>query len=186
MDGDLAAISGPLDFLGLNYYSRVVMQAGADNRPVAVTPGPPEELTEMGWEAYPQGLQESLMRIHRDYGPRTIYITENGAAYDDAVDSEGRITDTRRITYVREHLLAARRAMMQGVPLAGYFVWSLLDNFEWGYGYGKRFGLFAVDPGTRQRIPKASAGWYRAVVAANAVADDTVPLSEGESRASDL
>jgi beta-glucosidase len=184
-EGDLAAISGRLDFLGLNYYSRVVMQAGADGRPVAVAPGPPGELTAMGWEAYPQGLLESLVRIHRDYGPRKIYITENGAAYDDAVDSGGRITDTRRINYVREHLLAARRAMTQGVPLAGYFVWSLLDNFEWGYGYGKRFGLFAIDPETRQRIPKASACWYRDVVAANAVADDSLPISEGESRASE-
>jgi beta-glucosidase len=182
--GDLAAISGPLDFLGLNYYSRVVMRAGPDNRPEAVPAGPPGELTTMGWEVYPQGLQESLVRIHHDYAPRTIYITENGAAYDDAADSEGRITDARRVAYLREHLLAARRAMTQGVPLAGYFLWSLLDNFEWGCGYGKRFGLFAVDPGTRERIPKASAGWYRDIVAANAVVDDSAPISEGESRAS--
>lgn len=183
--GDLAAISQPLEFLGLNYYSRVVMRADADGRPVAVPPAPAGELTDMGWEVYPRGLQESLLRVHRDYAPRKIFITENGAAYDDPADAAGRIADTRRIAYLRAHLQAAHGALTQGVPLAGYFLWSLLDNFEWGYGYGMRFGLFAVDPQTRRRMPKDSAHWYRDIVAANAVDEATSPPSRGESRASD-
>jgi len=183
-DGDLAAIAQPLDFLGLNYYSRVVMRAGADGRPEAVPPAPGEERSAMGWEDYPAGLQESLLRVHRDYAPRTIHVTENGAAYDDEPGPDGRIVDAKRIAYLRGHLQAARRALAQGVPLAGYFVWSLLDNFEWAHGFAKRFGLFAVAPASLQRIPKASAHWYRDVVAANAVDDASVPVSQGERRAS--
>ena len=184
-EGDLAAISTPLDFLGLNYYSRAVMKAGPDNRPLAATPVPPEELTDMGWEVYPAGLYESLLRVHREYGPRKIYIAENGAAYDYPADAQGRIADAKRITYLREHLLAARRAIAEGVPLQGYFTWSLLDNFEWGFGFEKRFGLFAVDLETQQRLPKDSAFWYRDVVSANAVTEASTPITQGESRASD-
>ena len=178
-NGDLAAVSAPLDFLGFNYYSRVVMKAGPDGRPVDAKTIPPEELTDMGWEVYPQGLHDSLVRVHRDYGPRKIYITENGAAYDYPVDAEGRISDRKRITYLREHLLAARRAIADGVPLKGYFAWSLMDNFEWAYGFEKRFGLFAVDYETQERIPKDSAYWYRDVVSANAVSNGDDHLQQG-------
>ena len=184
-DGDLAAISTPIDFLGFNYYSRAVMKAGPDGRPVDAKTVPPDELTDMGWEVYPQGLYESLMRVHRAYGPRTIYIAENGAAYDYPVDAEGRIADPKRVTYLREHLLAARQAIAEGVPLEGYFNWSLMDNFEWGFGYTKRFGLFGVDFETQQRIPKDSAFWYRDVAAANAVDDAFTPSIQGESRVID-
>ncbi|MBN2170098.1 MAG: beta-glucosidase [Candidatus Krumholzibacteriota bacterium] len=185
MDGDMAAIAAPLDFLGVNYYSRVVMKAGPDGRPVAENPAPPGERTDMGWEVYPRGLHESLARIHRDYAPRRIYITENGAAYDDPADAAGRIADGRRIAYLRDHLLAARRAIADGVPLAGYFAWSLMDNFEWGYGYTKRFGLFAVEDETRRRVPKDSAFWYHDLVSANAVDDSSSPTIHGDSHAFD-
>jgi beta-glucosidase len=184
-DGDLAAISAPLDFLGVNYYSRVVMKAGESGLPVAVPPLPTQAATDMGWEVYPDGLRETLVRIHRDYGPRRIYIAENGAAYDDPAGPDGRIRDTRRIEYLQGHLLAARRAIAEGAPLAGYFLWSLLDNFEWGFGFTKKFGIFAVDPQDGRRLPKDSAHWYRDVVTANAVTDTLTASSQGESRAFD-
>jgi len=140
----------------------------------------------MGWEVYPEGLYDSLVRVYRDYAPRQIYITENGAAYDYPADAEGRIADVRRTTYLRDHLLSARRAIDDGVPLAGYFVWSLMDNFEWGLGYEKKFGIYAVDQQTRKRLPKDSAFWYRDVVSANAVDDAKTPTTQGESREFDL
>ena len=184
-EGDLAAISTPLDFLGLNYYSRSVMKAGPDGRRADVKMAPPEELTDMGWEVYPQGLHDGLLRVYRDYAPRKIYVTENGAAYDDPADAEGRVADPRRVAYFREHLLALRRAIADGVPMAGYFAWSLLDNFEWGFGYKMRFGLCAVDSTTQQRTPKESAFWYRDVAMNNAVCDETIPTNHGDSRALD-
>ncbi len=182
-DGDMAAIATPLDFLGLNYYSRVIMRTNPDGKREAVQTLPVEALTDMGWEVFPEGLYDSLLRVHRDYAPDRIYIAENGAAYDDPPDAEGRIADPRRITYLRDHLLAAHRAIADGVPLAGYYAWSLLDNFEWGFGYAKRFGLFAVDPETHQRTPKDSAAWYRNVVSANAVDESSPSPTQGESRA---
>ena len=183
-DGDMAAISTPLDFLGLNYYSRNVMKAGPDGKPQAVA-APAEKSTDMGWEVYPEGMYDSLMRVHREYGPSRIFIAESGAAYDYPTDAAGRIADPKRVTYLRDHFLAARRAMADGVPLAGYFVWSLMDNFEWGFGYSKKFGLYGIDSETRQRNPKDSAFWYREVMAANAVDDTFQPPAQGESRAFD-
>ncbi len=181
--GDMQAISTPLDFLGVNYYSRAIMKADADGRPTDAKMTAAEERTAMGWEVYPRGLHESLLRIHRDYAPRAIYITENGAAFDDPVDAAGRIVDEKRVRYLREHLQAAHRAIADGVPLRGYFLWSLMDNFEWGYGYQKRFGLLAVDRATQRRIPKESALWYRGVVSANAVASGSSTSTRGESHA---
>ena len=163
--GDLAAIATPLDFLGVNYYSRAVVRAGEDGEPVAVDVVPPEKLTDIGWEVYPQGLYDLLVRVDREYAPRMIYVTENGAAYADGPDGTGQIHDTRRVQFLRGHLQAALRAIADGVPLRGYFTWSLLDNFEWAHGYSKRFGLYWVDFVTQQRIPKESAFWYRDVVA---------------------
>ncbi|MDH3215503.1 MAG: GH1 family beta-glucosidase [Candidatus Krumholzibacteria bacterium] len=172
-EGDLPAIATPLDFLGVNYYSRLVVQADADGEPVAVQMVPEEELTDMGWEVFPQGLHDLLLRVDREYKPPRIYITENGAAYTDDVDTAGRIADVRRVDYLRGHLLAAHRALADGVSLYGYFVWSLLDNFEWAHGYSKRFGLYAVDYATQHRTARDSAFWYRDVIAANAVDDAT-------------
>ena len=184
-EGDMAAIATPLDFLGINYYSRNIMEAGPDGERRDAKNIPKEELTDMGWEVYPEGLYDSLMKVHREYAPKKIYIAENGAAYDYPVDENGRIADIKRVTYLRDHFLAARRAMADGVPLKGYFVWSLMDNFEWGFGFTKRFGLFGVDFETQQRIPKDSAFWYRDVTASNAVGGTSTSISQGESRASD-
>jgi len=177
LPGDMETIATPMDFLGVNYYSRIVVRRGPDGRPVGVQVAPEDELTDMGWEVHPQGLEDLLARLHQDYAPRAIYITENGAAYGDGPDGAGRIADARRIAYLHDHLLAARRAIDAGVPLRGYFVWSLLDNFEWAHGYTKRFGLFWVDFETQRRIPKDSAYWYRDVVASDVVAEDLQPLS---------
>ncbi len=173
-DGDLQTIAAPLDFLGVNYYSRVLVRAGANGAPEAVPQAPPEDLTDMGWEVYPDGLRETLERVHRDYAPPRIYITENGAAYTDAPAADGSIPDVRRRDYLHAHLDAAHAALAAGVPLGGYFAWSLLDNFEWSQGFAKRFGLFAVDYATQRRTARDSAHWYRRVVAAGAV-DDDVP-----------
>jgi len=174
--GDLEAIAAPIDFLGVNYYSRAVVRADAAGEPVAV---PPQgDRTDMGWEVFPQGLHSMLLRVAREYRPAKIYVTENGAAYSDTADAEGRIADGRRIEYLRGHLAASLDAIAADVPLAGYFVWSLLDNFEWAHGYSKRFGLFEVDFATQRRRPRDSAHWYRQVVAAGAVDDPTQqPLS---------
>jgi beta-glucosidase len=170
--GDLEAVSLPLDFLGLNYYSRTAVRAGEGGDPVGVCLVPREELTDMGWEVFPQGLYDTLLRLKREYGPPKIYVTENGAAYSDGPDSEGRISDLRRVDYLLGHFEAAHRALADGVPLSGYFVWSLLDNFEWAHGYTKRFGLYWVDYDTQRRVPKRSAFWYKKVVAANAVDEE--------------
>jgi len=182
-DGDLATIAAPLDFLGVNYYSRNVMRAGEGGRPEAVKMAPEDELTTMGWEVYPDGLYDTLMRIHRDYWPGAIHIAENGAAYDDAPAADGRVHDRRRIAYLRQHLSAVRQAIADGVPVQGYFPWSLMDNWEWAHGYDQRFGLCAVDRQTLQRIPRDSAAWYRDVIAPHAIDDASPTSSEGDSRA---
>ncbi|MEJ2722006.1 MAG: GH1 family beta-glucosidase [bacterium] len=168
---DLRAIGTPLDFLGVNYYSRVVARAGEDGDPVAVPMAPEQELTDMGWEVFPEGLYEILVRLEREYAPSKIYITENGAAYNDRADAAGRVPDVRRINYLRGHIAAAHRAIADGVPLHGYFVWTLLDNFEWAHGYTKRFGLYGVDFETKKRFPRDSAFWYRKVMSANGIDD---------------
>jgi beta-glucosidase len=167
--GDLAAISAPIDFLGINYYTRAVVRAGGDGERVAVEMGPAESRTAMGWEIRPQSLHELLVRVQREYRPARIYLTENGAAFADSRDPDGAVHDPRRIDYLRGHLLACQRAIADGVALRGYFAWSLLDNFEWAQGYAKRFGLYWVDYATQERTAKASARWYRDVVRGNAV-----------------
>jgi len=164
--GDLKSIAAPLDFLGVNYYARTIVRSDAvpesQNEPPTVLPN--AERTYMGWEVCPEGLYELLIRLRRDYTFSALYITENGAAYDDRVGPDGRVEDARRIAYLKRHLLAAGRALAEGVPLRGYFVWSLLDNFEWAHGYSPRFGLVYVDYATQRRIPKSSAYWYRGVM----------------------
>jgi beta-glucosidase len=169
--GDLAAIATPTDFLGVNYYSRGIIRSDripeSQNAPRAVHAEP--ERTDMDWEVYANGLTDLLLRLHRDYQPPRLYITENGAAYATGPDADGRVRDTKRVHYLRTHLEASLNAIEQGVPLGGYFAWSLLDNFEWAFGYQKRFGLVFVDYATQKRIPKDSAHLYRAVVARNSL-----------------
>jgi beta-glucosidase len=176
--GDLARISAPLDWLGVNYYSRGLVRAGVDGRPEDAREIPPGDLTDMGWEVFPQGLEDSLLDLQRDYAPARLFVTENGAAWDIPADPDGRIHDQRRIEYLRGHFAAAHRAIERGVPLEGYFVWSLFDNFEWALGYEKKFGLYAIDPLDQTRIPKDSAHWYREVATTNAVSVDAVSAGE--------
>jgi beta-glucosidase len=167
---DMQIIATPTDFIGLNYYTRHVLRADIPgNEPQTVFPAEKNDVnyTEMDWEVYPDGLTGILCNIYFDYQPLKIYITENGASFSDGPDASGRVADSRRTDYLRTHLAAARRAMQAGVPLAGYFAWSLMDNFEWSKGYNQRFGLVWVDFQTQQRILKNSALWYRDVIAAN-------------------
>lgn len=153
------------------------MKAGADGRPEGVPQVPREELTEMGWEVYPRGLADTLLRLARDYAPRALYVTESGAAFADAPDASGHVADARRVDFLRTHFAAALDAIEAGAPLAGFFVWSLLDNWEWGLGYSKRFGLYRVEFDTQRRIPKDSARFYRELVTARAVPDPEVVTS---------
>jgi beta-glucosidase len=164
-DGDLNTIGAPLDFLGVNYYSRNVVRAGSDPaRPDAVDVDGVER-TEMGWEVYPDGLKDLLVRLHRDYDLPDVYITENGAAYPDA-RRNGSVADPDRISYVERHLSALTEAIADGVPVRGYFLWSLLDNFEWAFGFSRRFGIVYVDFDTLERVPKDSFAWYRDFIGA--------------------
>jgi beta-glucosidase len=154
--GDMAHIAQPMDFLGVNYYSRSV--ASADGSWRADESGLP--LTDMGWEIYPSGLTELMLRLHRDWPVPPLYIKENGAAFkDECID--GRVRDSERVAYLSAHIAAVGDAIAQGVPMAGYMVWSLLDNFEWASGYAKRFGIVHVDYATQRRTLKDSALWYR-------------------------
>ncbi len=154
--GDMAAIATPMDFLGINYYSRSV--ASADGSWRASGSGLP--LTDMGWEIFPSGLTELLLRLYRDWHVPPLYVKENGAAFRDEV-VEGKVHDPERVAYLAAHIAAVGDALAQGVPVAGYMVWSLLDNFEWASGYEKRFGIVHVDYATQRRTPKDSAHWYR-------------------------
>ncbi|EFH89852.1 GH1 family beta-glucosidase [Ktedonobacter racemifer] len=163
-EGDLEIISAPLDFLGVNNYSRTLIR-GAQEQPLAdscqaVAPIPNACYTDMGWEIYPHGLRDLLVNVARDYPVGNIYVTENGAAFPDTWDGGETINDPRRVSYLRSYLTACAEALEQGVPLRGYFVWSLMDNFEWAEGYAKRFGIVYVDYSTQRRIIKESGYWY--------------------------
>ena len=167
---DLDTIAVPIDFLGVNYYTRKIARSEVvseeENEPCTVFRG--DEITEMDWEVYPEGLYNLLGRMHFDYNFPAIYITENGAAFKDQVVN-GEVDDPQRLSYIKRHLKQVHRAIEVGVPVKGYFVWSLMDNFEWAHGYTKRFGLIYIDYETQQRIPKSSAKWYAQVIRANAV-----------------
>jgi beta-glucosidase len=153
---DMVHIQQPLDFLGVNYYSRsVVSAAGTWDVQKGGLP-----LTDMQWEVYPEGLTELLVRLHSDYPLPAVYITENGAAFKDEVVN-GSVHDNNRIQYLQQHIAAVANAMDKGVPVEGYMVWSLMDNFEWASGYEKRFGIVHIDYETQKRTLKDSALWYR-------------------------
>ncbi len=166
--GDMAQIARRLDFLGVNYYTRAVVAHDPKEKfQVRQVQVQTSEHTEMGWEIYPQGLFELLARLVREYKVPAIFVTENGAAFNDEVTTDGQVRDEKRIQYLYVHIREAHRAIQEGVPLKGYFVWSLLDNFEWTYGYTKRFGIIYVDYQTLRRIPKESAYWYAKVIENN-------------------
>jgi len=172
-DGDLADIMVPTDFIGVNYYTREVCRSTEvseeDNLPQITFRG--DEITEMDWEVYPEGIYKVLCRLYFDYDYRNIVITENGAAFPEKVIDD-QVDDQDRLSYIKRHLIMTNKAIQAGVPVKGYFAWSLLDNFEWAHGYSKRFGLIHVDYQTLQRIPKSSAYWYKQVIKDNAVRDE--------------
>ena len=164
--GDMAIIQQPIDSLGVNFYSRGFV-AHDEKLPyphAAEVRHPDSRFTDMGWEIYPQGLYDILKRFHHDYAPKAIYVAENGAAFDDYL-VDGQVDDQQRLDYLESHLAAAARALSEGVPLVAYLVWSMLDNFEWGHGYSRRFGIVHVDYATQRRTPKKSALWYRDAIA---------------------
>jgi beta-glucosidase len=164
---DFDLIRQPIDFLGLNYYTRNVTRFDQASLPLRASgvPQPDHVHTETGWEVYPPAFRDVLLWVTERYDRPPIYVTENGAAfYDPPSPVDGRVDDPLRIHYHREHLRAAFDAMSRGVDLRGYFAWSLLDNLEWSLGYAKRFGLVHVDYETQQRTPKASAHYYAEVI----------------------
>jgi beta-glucosidase len=175
-DGDLAAAAAPLDFLGINNYSRFIVEAGANGLPQNVA-NPDAQHTDMGWEVYPDGLHDLLVRVAREYEPPAIYITENGAAFPDVRVHDGAVHDVERVAYLESYVSAVARAVADGAPVKGYFVWSLLDNFEWGFGYSKRFGLVYIDFPTLERVPKDSFYWYRDLLSSRRDAPRPSPIA---------
>jgi beta-glucosidase len=189
-DTDLAEISRPIDALGVNYYAPTLVEArkpGAEpvrvdgHGDTGVSPWVGSDQVDfpyllaprtlMNWPIDADGLHDVLTRVHREYPDLPLLITENGAAYADYVDPSGQVHDPERIAYLRDHLAAVSRAAVEGVPIRGYFVWSLLDNFEWSYGYSRRFGLVYVDFPSQQRIIKDSARFYAETARRNALPD---------------
>jgi beta-glucosidase len=193
-DGDLAEISAPIDVLGVNYYAPALVAAPTEeirnsvagrwvNDPTQSDAGPspwpgtdlafavpqPGPYTDMGWPIAPHTLTELLVDVRRDFPDVPLVITENGCACADTRSADGRVHDPDRISYLAQHLTAVHRAIEAGVDVRGYYVWSLLDNFEWAWGYSKRFGIIFVDYETQERVPKDSAQWFRDVIARNAV-----------------
>jgi beta-glucosidase len=187
-DGDLAQIARPIDALGVNYYTPTLVAAHEPGTPPVRQDGhgagagagspwvgaedvdflqPPGSRTMMQWAVDATGLSDVLRRLGREHPELPLLIAENGAAYDDYLDPTGRIRDTERIDYLHSHLAEVRRAIAEGVDVRGYFVWSLLDNFEWSYGYSRRFGIVYVDFATQRRWRKDSADWFGQVIAAN-------------------
>ena len=171
--GDLNIISTKTDFLGVNYYSRAVIRNEEidekNNLPRNVDMGPK---TDFGWEIYPPGIYDLLMKLKNEYKVQNIYITENGCSYGDGPNSEGKINDKRRIEYYHSHLTELKRAIEDGAPCNGYFAWSLMDNFEWAQGFSQRFGLIWVDFETLERIPKESYYWYKKYISASGLDED--------------
>ncbi|MBL8101463.1 MAG: beta-glucosidase [Anaerolineales bacterium] len=163
-DGDMTLIAQKLDYVGINFYSRNLVSANGN---IDIVPG--SEYTEMGWEVCAPALRRMLNKINSDYDLPPIYITENGSAFKDEVSADGKVHDPRRLDYLKQHFIQTHLAMQDGVDVRGYMVWSLLDNFEWGHGYSKRFGLIRVDYDTQQRTIKDSGEWYAEVIRTNQI-----------------
>ena len=161
-DGDMTLINQPMDFLGVNFYFRQTIASDAQGFPIPIRGirRPNVKRTSMDWEVHAPAFEEILLRISRDYKPKAMYITENGSAWNDVVEAN-QVNDQDRIDYLQSHLDAMFSAQKHGAPIRGYFAWSFMDNFEWAYGYDKRFGLIYVDYKTQKRLPKKSAHYYR-------------------------
>jgi beta-glucosidase len=165
---DLKIISTPIDFLGVNYYTRTVIRHEPGVPFVELAEVHPEgNPYSMMWEIYPSGIYELLTRLHKEYAPRKILITENGVPVADELDLDCKVRDVRRIQYLQDHLVHVHKAITEGVPVTGYLVWTLMDNFEWALGYRMRFGLIYVDFDSQERYIKASGHWYRQVITQN-------------------
>ena len=163
-DGDLETIATTIDFLGLNYYTSLVIGAGSEEAEAAAVPpgpNPPAGYTEMGWAITPDAFRQYLVHLNATYSPRSIVITENGASFGDAPGADGQVRDLRRQQYLESHIDSVDAAIRDGVPVDGYFLWSLLDNLEWTSGFAQRFGIVYVDHATHTRTPKGSFDWYR-------------------------
>ncbi len=180
-DGDEQAIAAPIDLLGVNYYTGLQVKEGAGNPESGWVGSPNVEsvprgfpTTDMGWEIEPDGLRRLLLRLRQDYPTTPLYITENGIALRDSPDADGKVDDPDRIAFIDGHLRAAAQALADGVDLRGYFLWTFTDNFEWSFGFSKRFGLFYLDYPTQRRIPKTSAAWFAQVAKTG-----ELPLSPG-------
>jgi beta-glucosidase len=171
-DGDMETIAAPIDFLGVNNYTSPLVAADDDGGRSQIVRRNDVDRTDMGWEVVPEGLRDLLVRLDHDYSPKAIYVTENGAAYADVRGHDGGVSDPERQSYLDRYLAGAASAVAQGVPLRGYFAWSLLDNFEWAWGYWKRFGLVYIDYPTLERVPKGSFYWYRDFIAAQRVREE--------------
>ncbi|MEO7125350.1 MAG: GH1 family beta-glucosidase [Nakamurella sp.] len=189
-DGDLAAIASPIDVLGINYYQPARIKAphgdtnlwpGTDLAASAEQVGP---YTAMGWSIIPDGLTKLLVSVHQDYPEIPLMITENGCAFNDVANVDGEVHDPNRVSFLRGHLAAVHTAIVAGADVRGYYVWSLMDNFEWAVGYSARFGIVHVDFGNQRRTLKDSARWYRDVAAANALPEESEPQPEPRVAAS--
>jgi beta-glucosidase len=171
--GDMEQISRPIDFVGINHYSTQVVTAstrgGFFKAVKEEFSAPGWSKTDLAWGINPVGLTQVLVGIRDRYGNPAVYITENGCALEDRVDAKGYVEDWGRVDYLRGHIRATHRAIAEGCNVRGYYVWSLMDNFEWAHGYAPRFGIVRVDYTTMRRIPKLSARWYRDVIAQNGV-----------------
>ena len=168
---DMDLIKQPLDFLGVNYYTRLLATHDPSNPLMgAKVVQKKTPTTEKGWEIYPNGLYEMLMRLRREYGNPLLYVTENGVAFEDNVTKGGKVQDDDRIAFLQDHIVAAYRAIKDGVRLGGYSVWAITDNFEWAEGYSMRFGLVRTNYETLERTPKKSFYWYKQVIANNGFA----------------
>jgi beta-glucosidase len=173
---ELERLKQPIDFLGVNYYTRSVTRHDPAAWPVRASfvPQPRHAYTETGWEVYSEGLTDTLQWVTQRYGRIPLYVTENGAAfYDPPQAIDGQIDDPLRVAYYRSHLRAAHAALCRGVDLRGYYAWSLLDNYEWSLGYSKRFGIVHVDYATQQRTPKSTARFYSEVIRSHGEVLDT-------------
>jgi beta-glucosidase len=163
-------IHTPIDFLGVNNYSFTSVAYAPGKLPLqAAFAETGKTKTDTGWEIYPEGIYDLLLYLHHEYNGIKIMITENGAAFKDAIDKDGRVNNDERISYLNEHIAEIYQAIKEGVNLTGYYVWSFMDNFEWRAGYSKRFGLVYIDYGTQKRIIKKSGYWYKEVIERNGI-----------------
>lgn len=170
--GDMDTIKAPLDFIGINLYTRMTIAHDPNDKMMGTRPAYPgeeNELTDFGWEVYPRALSEMILRISRDYPGIPIYVTENGASYSEAPEADGKVHDQRRIRFLRGYIAEMGRAIAKGADVRGYFLWTFTDNFEWAEGFGQRFGIVYCDFKTQHRTVKDSGHWYSQLARSNAL-----------------